>query len=93
MESTIILAEQQKQEMIDRLTEELQPVLKAVEEVLNDIKEIFIQLWKSLKVFLEKNKKCIKYMKIYNRTHNQRIKKKQIAKILKLLKEKIKKCR
>lgn len=84
MENTIILTEQQKQEMIDRLTEELQPVLKAVEEVLNAIKEIVIQLWKSLKVFLEKNQKCIKCMKIYNKTHNQRIKKKQISKIIKL---------
>ena len=87
MESTIILTEQQKQEIIDKLTETFQSVFKIVEEVYNAIKEVITQLWRNLKVFLEKNKKCIKYMKIYNRTHNQRIKKKQIAKILKLLKE------
>lgn len=87
MESTIILTEQQKQEIIDKLIATLQSALKVIEEVYNTIKGVITQLWKNLKVFLEKNKKCIKYMKIYNRTHNQRIKKKQIAKILKLLKE------
>lgn len=84
MESTIILTEQQKKEIIDKLTETLQSTLKVIEEVYNAIKEVITQLWKNLKVFLEKNKKCIKYMKIYNRTRNQRIKKKQITKLVKL---------
>lgn len=84
VENTATLTEEQKQEIIDKFIEVFQTVSKAVEEVYNAIKEIIVKLWNDLKEFITKEEKLKKYLKIYNRTNNNRIKKKQLQKIVKL---------
>ena len=59
-------------------------ILNTFEKIYDNIKSIVIQLWKDIKQFLLKSEKANKYLKIYNRTHNNRIKKKQITKIVEL---------
>lgn len=74
---------QEIQEAMNKLIEAFRPVVETVEKTIKAFKELFVQLWKNLKDFINKNEKAKKYLKIYNRTHNQRIKKKQIKKFLK----------
>lgn len=62
-------------------------ILNSFEKIYDNIKSIVTQLWKDIKEFLLKSEKANKYLKIYNKTHNNRIKKKQIAKIVKLFKK------
>ena len=59
-------------------------ILNTFEKIYDNIKSIVTQLWKDIKQFLLKSEKANKYLKIYNRTHNNRIKKKQITKIVEL---------
>ena len=59
-------------------------ILNTFEKIYDNIKSIVTQLWKYIKEFLLKSEKANKYLKIYNRTHNNRIKKKQITKIVEL---------
>lgn len=65
-------------------------ILNTFEKIYDNIKSIVTQLWKDIKEFLLKSEKAYKYLKIYYKTHNNRIKKKQIAKIVKLFKKNIK---
>ena len=67
--------------------EQKQNIINAFNEIYDNLKRIVIQLWEDIKEFLLKNDKVNKYLKIYNRTHNNRIKKKQITKIAKLYKK------
>lgn len=87
MESAINLTNEQKQELINNLIEAFNSIIEAVEKVYNAIREVFVKMWKSLKWIIEKNSKIRKYISIYNRTHNRRIKNKQIKLIRKVLLE------
>ena len=59
-------------------------ILNTFEKIYDNIKSIVTQLCKDIKEFLLKSEKANKCLKIYNRTHNNRIKKKQITKIVEL---------
>lgn len=74
----------QEQKIANDLIEAMQPLIDAIKEIWKSVKEIFIKLWNSLKTFINDNQKASKYIRIYNRTHSQRIKKKQITKIIRL---------
>ena len=80
MEETMNLTEGQIQKVI----ETFQEVLEIVNKIYDSIRKIVEQSWKEIKEFLLKNEKVNKYLKIYNRTHNNRIKKKQITKLVEL---------
>lgn len=82
MEETMNLTEEQIQETIEKF----QKVLEVVNKIYDSIRKIVEQSWKEIKEFLLKNEKANKYLKIYNRTHNNRIKKKQITKLVELFK-------
>ena len=71
------------QEQIDNLIDAFNKVAEVVKEVWKKIKEVFTEFINNIN--FEELNKINKYSKIYMRTHNQRIKKKQICKILKLL--------
>ncbi len=64
--------------------EQKQNIINAFKKIYDNIKSIVTQLWKDIKQFLLKSEKANKYLKIYNRTHNNRIKKKQITKLVEL---------
>lgn len=66
--------------------EQKQNIINAFNEIYDNLKRIVTQLWKDIKQFLLKSEKANKYLKIYNRTHNNRIKKKQITKVVELFK-------
>lgn len=83
MENTINLTEEQQ----ERLMNAIQNLIKVFEQAWEKVKEVFIQLWNRFKEAIIKNQKVKKYLAIYGRTHNQRIKKKQITKIRKILNE------
>lgn len=87
MGDTVTLTEEQKQEIIDKFIEAFEQISKVVEKVLNTVEEIVVKAWNNLKDFITRHEKAKKYLKIYNRTNNNRIKKKQITKILKIFKE------
>lgn len=72
------------EEQIQDIKNALQKVIEISEKICRVIIELAKQLWENLKQFILKNEKAIKYIKIYNKTHNNRIKKKQITKIIKL---------
>ena len=80
MEETTNLTEEQIRETIGKF----QKVLEIVNKIYDSIRKIVEQSWKEIKEFLLKNEKANKYLKIYNRTHNNRIKKKQITKLVEL---------
>ena len=87
MENAISLTENQKQEIqetVNKLIKAFESLMQEAEKMIKELKEIFVQIWNNLKDFINRNEKARKYLKIYNRTHNQRIKQKQITKILKL---------
>ncbi len=87
MDNVIDLTEEQRQELINNLTEVFSTVVEAVEKLFNAVKKFFVELWENLKYIVEKSCKVQKYIRIYNRTHNQRIKKKQLKLIEKVLLE------
>lgn len=85
MENTLTEEQaQQINEVIENLIESLEPIFEALRKICEEIKDFLVETWLNLKEFIEKNEKVKKYFKIYNKTHNQRIKKKQITKIIKL---------
>ena len=83
MGNTMDLTEEQQEKLIDAI----QNLIKAFKQVVEKVKEVLIQLWNRFKEVIIKNQKIKKYLGIYGRTHNQRIKKKQITKIRKILNE------
>ena len=87
MESTISLTNEQKEELINNLTEVFNSIIETVQKVYEDIRKVFVKMWESLKYIIEKGSKVKKYICIYNRTHNRRIKNKQIKLIRKVLLE------
>lgn len=80
MENTINLTEEQQ----ENLVKIFQNLIEVFEQVWEKVKKICIKLWKEI---ISKNQKIKKYLSIYARTHNERIKRKQIAKIRKILNE------
>lgn len=86
MNQVVNLTEEQKK-LIEKFEETFKPLIETIEELIKTFKEWLEEAWINLKAFIEKEIKAKKYISIYNRTHNQRIKKKQISKILKLFKE------
>lgn len=71
------------QEQIENMIEAFNRICDILKEVFEKIKEAFINFINS---FDSKNMiKIYKYDKIYRRTHNKRIKKKQLKKIRELL--------
>ena len=83
MENTINLTEEQQEKLMNTI----QNLIEVFKQVWKKVKETFIQLWNSFKEAIIKNQKVKKYLAIYVRTHNRRIKKKQITKIRKILNE------
>ena len=75
------------EEQQENLVKAFQELIEAFKQVWKNVKEIVINLWNSFKEIISKNQKVKKYLAIYARTHNQRIKKKQITKIRKILNE------
>ncbi len=89
MDQAVNLTEEQKKELIEKFEEVFKPLMETVNEFIKILKEWLKEVWINFKAFIEKSFKAQKYISIYNRTNNQRIKKKQVSKILKLFKEKI----
>lgn len=89
MNQAVNLTEEQKKELIEKFEEVFKPLMEAVNEFIKILKEWLKEVWINFKAFIEKSLKAKKYISIYNRTRNQRIKKKQVSKILRLFKEKI----
>lgn len=91
MDNTINLTDEQKQEIVDGLTRAFKYFQKqykeAIQEVYKFVRKLFAQLWENLKYIVEKSSKIKKCLSIYNRTHNRRIKNKQIKLIRKILLE------
>ena len=71
------------QEQIDNLYNVFTELANIVKDIWNQIKEAFMKFINSID--FNKIKQLNKYSSIYMRTHNQRIKKKQLRKISKLL--------
>ena len=86
MNQVVNLTEEQKK-LIEKFEETFKTLMKTVNEFIKILKEWLKEVWINLKTFIEKSFKAQKYISIYNRTHNQRIKKKQVSKIFKLFKE------
>ena len=87
MDNTINFTDEQRQELINNLTQVFNPIVEAAQKVYEAIRKVFVKMWESLKYIIEKNSKVKKYICIYNRTHNRRIKNKQIKLIRKILLE------
>ena len=73
MENTIM--EEQIENIKRQIIEAVKQVMKAIMQIYEKIKEILFKRWS----------KIYEYIKIYRRTKNKRIKKKQITKIEKIL--------
>ncbi len=69
------MTEEQIENIKSQIIEMVKPVMKAIIQIYEKIKEILFEKWS----------KIYEYIKIYRRTKNKRIKKKQIAKIEKIL--------
>ncbi|MFQ9264476.1 MAG: hypothetical protein ACLR44_05205 [Clostridia bacterium] len=69
------MTEEQIENIKSQIIEMVKPVMKAIIQIYEKIKEILFKKWS----------KIYEYIKIYRRTKNKRIKKKQIAKIEKIL--------
>lgn len=83
MENT--LTEEQIKKIMEQLIEIIKPIVKSILEIYKKIKEMLIKNWLKLKSFIEKGDRVNKYIKIYKKTKNRRIQKKQVAKIVKML--------
>lgn len=73
VENTIM--EEQIENIKRQIIEAVKPVMKVIMQIYEKIKEILFKKWP----------KIYEYIKIYRRTKNKRIKKKQITKIEKIL--------
>lgn len=73
MENT--MTEEQMENIKSQIIEAVKPVIKVIMQIYEKIKEILFKRWP----------KIYEYIKIYRRTKNKRIKKKQITKIEKIL--------
>lgn len=73
MENT--MTEKQMENIKSQIIEAVKPVIKVIMQIYEKIKEILFKRWS----------KIYEYIKIYRRTKNKRIKKKQITKIEKIL--------
>lgn len=73
--------------MENAITEEqIENIKKQIIEVVKSVMKTIMQIYEKVKEILVKNwSKIYKYIQIYRRTKNKRIKKKQIAKIEKIL--------
>lgn len=89
MDQVINLTEEQKKELIEKFEEIFKPLMETINKFIKTLKEWLKEVWINFKAFIEKSLKVQKYISIYNRTRNLRIKKKQVSKILRLFKEKI----
>ena len=69
------MTEEQIENIKSQIIEMVKLVMKAIIQIYEKIKEILFKKWS----------KIYEYIKIYRRTKNKRIKKKQIAKIEKIL--------
>lgn len=69
------MMEEQIENIKSQIIEVVKPVMKAIMQIYEKIKEILFKKWS----------KIYEYIKIYRRTKNKRIKKKQITKIEKIL--------
>lgn len=69
------MTEEQIENIKSQIIEVVKPVMKAIMQIYEKIKEILFKKWS----------KIYEYIKIYRRTKNKRIKKKQITKIEKIL--------
>ena len=69
------MTEEQIENIKSQIIEMVKPVMKAIIQIYEKIKEILFEKWS----------KIYEYIRIYRRTKNKRIKKKQIAKIEKIL--------
>lgn len=78
MENTI--SEEQIEKIKRQIIEAVKPVMKTIMQIYKKIEEILFKKWS----------KIYKYIKIYRRTKNKRIKKKQIANIEKILQKHLK---
>ena len=70
-----IITEEEIENIKKQIIEAVKPVMKSIMEIYEKIKEILLKKWS----------KIYEYIKIYKRTKNKRIKKKQITKIEKVL--------
>ena len=73
MENTI--SEEQIEKIKRQIIEAVKPVMKTIMQIYEKVKEILFKNWSRI----------YKYIQIYRRTKNKRIKKKQITKILQIL--------
>lgn len=69
------MKEEQIEKIKRQIIEAVKPVMKVIMQIYEKIKEILFKKWP----------KIYEYIKIYRRTKNKRIKKKQITKIEKIL--------
>lgn len=72
--------EEQIENIKRQIIEAVKPVMKTIMQIYKKIEEILFKKWS----------KIYKYIKIYRRTKNKRIKKKQIANIEKTLQKHLK---
>lgn len=70
-----IITEEQIENIKRQIIEAVKPIIEAIMQIYEKIKKILFKRW--LKIY--------EYIKIYRRTKNKRIKKKQITKIEKIL--------
>lgn len=70
-----IITEEQMENIKSQIIEAVKSVIKVIMQIYEKIKEILFKRWS----------KIYEYIKIYRRTKNKRIKKKQITKIEKIL--------
>jgi len=83
----IIVLDIEVMEMENAITEEqIENIKKQIIEVVKSVMKTIMQIYEKVKEILFKNwSKIYKYIQIYRKTKNKRIKKKQIAKIEKIL--------
>ena len=76
------MTEEQMENIKSQIIEVVKPVIKVIMQIQENIKDYFVKLWLKLRTFIEE---IDKFYKIYKRTKNKRIQKKQISKIIKIL--------
>ena len=76
------MTEEQMENIKSQIIEVVKPVIKVIMQIYENIKDYFVKLWLKLRTFIEE---IDKFYKIYKRTKNKRIQKKQISKIIKIL--------
>ena len=76
------ITEEQIKNIKRQIIEAVKPVIEKIVQIYENIKDYFVKLWLKLRTFIEE---IDKFYKIYKRTKNKRIQKKQISKIIKIL--------